>query len=335
MSRRTNPRKANSLTSHPFPNSKALLTAWAQLVRLPNVFTVIADVSAAFLLVAHGPFPIGRLALVLLAAVKLYWAGMILNDVFDVVHDKQERPSRPIPAGQISLSQAKTVGWFLLLSGIVAATLSGVVQSEQLPTTWLPALVATLLAVMIVVYDGPLKKTPLAPAAMGSCRVLSFLLGASPCIAFVSDELFIPRHVLHLALGFGIYIMGITTMARREAVGGRSLNLTPGFIVTLFGMAIIAFAPSMSGDAGNCRIDPQRHFPILIGLISLPVALRGLRVQNAPSPENIQNTIRAGILSIIPLASAVALLGAGRIAAIAVFALVIPAIVLAKWLRVT
>lgn len=328
-------RKASSLTPDPFPKSKASWIAWAQLVRLPNVFTVIADVSAAFLLVAHGPFPMGRLALVLLAAVKLYWAGMVLNDVFDVRRDRQERPTRPIPAGDIPLSQAKTVGWFLLFSGIMAAGLSGVVQSEQFPTTWLPALVASLLAVMIVLYDGPLKKTPLAPAAMGSCRVLSFLLGASPCIALVAGESLVPKHVLHLALGFGIYIMGITTMARREAVGGRSLNLTTGFVVTLFGMAIIAFAPSMSGEAGNWRIDPQRHFPILIGLISLPVALRGLRVQTAPSPENIQNTIRAGILSIIPLASAVALLGAGRIAAIAVFALVIPAIVLAKRLRVT
>jgi len=299
------------------------------------MFTVLADVSAAFLLVAHGPYPISRFACVLVAGVLLYWAGMVLNDVFDVDRDREERPTRPIPAGHISLGQAKIAGWGLLFVGVLVAAAAGFLPNETFPTTWLPAIIGTLLAVLIVVYDGPAKKTPLAPTAMGACRVLSFLLGASPCIVFAAGQPVFPNHVLHIAMGFGIYIMGITTMARREAVGGRTLNLTTGFIVMLFGMAIIAFAPSLSGDVGNWKIDPQRDYPLLVGLISLPVALRGLRVQTSPSPENIQNTIRAGILSIIPLASAVALLGAGRVAAIAVFALVVPAIVLAKRLRVT
>lgn len=295
----------------------------------------MADVGAAFLLVAHGPFPIGRFALVLLAGMKLYWAGMILNDVFDVESDTRERPTRPIPAGDIPLAQAKLVGWFLLFSGIMAATVSGFLPSDQFEVTWLPGLVAMVLAVMVVLYDGPLKKTPLAPAAMGSCRVLSFLLGASPCIAFVVGESLFPKHVLFLAIGFGVYITGITTMARREAVGGRSVNLLTGFIVTLVGMGIIAFGPSLSGEPAAWRIDPQRDYPLLVGLISLPVALRALRIQASPTPANIQNAIRTGILSIIPLAAAVALLGAGRVWAIAVFALVVPAIVLAKRLRVT
>ncbi|QDT09103.1 prenyltransferase [Planctomycetes bacterium K23_9] len=308
-------------------------------MRLPNLFTVLADVSAAFLLVAHGPFPLGRFACVLIAGVLLYWAGMVLNDVFDVERDRQERPTRPIPAGDISISQATIAGWTLLIAGIVLAAASGLISSSQFAVTWLPGLVALVLAVMIVLYDGPLKKTPLAPAAMGSCRVLSFLLGASPCIAMVAGEALFPQHVMAIALGFGVYIMGITTMARREAVGETGawagLNITTGFVVMLVGMGIIAFGPSVSGDQVNWRMDPHNAYPILVGLISLPVALRALKIQTAPTPKNIQNAIRAGILSIIPLASAVALLGAGRIAAICVFALVVPAIILAKRLRVT
>ncbi|MGB7348071.1 MAG: UbiA family prenyltransferase [Pirellulaceae bacterium] len=311
------------------------LAAWSQLVRLPNVFTVVADVGAAFLLVAHGPFPIGRFICVLMAGVLLYWAGMILNDVFDVDRDQEERPTRPIPAGDITLGHAKSAGWGLLIGGVLLAAVSGFLPSAQFDATWLPGLVALVLAVMVVLYDGPLKKTPLAPAAMGSCRVLSFLLGASPSIAFVVGESLFPKHVLFLAIGFGVYIMGITTMARREAVGGSSVNLLTGFIVTLVGMGIIAFGPSLSGDQAAWRIDPRRDYPLLVGLISLPVALRALRIQTSPTPANIQNAIRTGILSIIPLASAVALLGAGRVWAIAVFALVAPAIVLAKRLRVT
>ena len=89
---------------------------WAQLVRLPNVFTVLADVSAAFLLVHHGPAPIIRFILVALAGVALYWAGMILNDVFDVDQDRVQRPQRPIPAGLISLGASQN-RWLATLDG--------------------------------------------------------------------------------------------------------------------------------------------------------------------------------------------------------------------------
>ena len=40
------------------------------------------------------------------AAVALYWAGMILNDVFDIEQDRMQRPSRPLPAGDISMQSA-------------------------------------------------------------------------------------------------------------------------------------------------------------------------------------------------------------------------------------
>ena len=101
------------------------VVAWAQLVRLPNVFTVIADVGAAFLLVAGGPYPINRLVLILLSGVTLYWAGMILNDVFDIDRDRQERPSRPLAAGNISLAAAKRAGWILWLLGVAIGFVCG------------------------------------------------------------------------------------------------------------------------------------------------------------------------------------------------------------------
>ena len=109
--------------------------AWAQLVRLPNVFTVLADVSAAFLLVSQGPYPVGRFVLVVLAGVALYWAGMVLNDVFDIDRDRQERPARPIPAGQIPLGQAKAAGWGLLC---LALFWPRAVDTCLLKTPWRP-----------------------------------------------------------------------------------------------------------------------------------------------------------------------------------------------------
>ena len=309
--------------------------AWAQLVRLPNVFTVLADVSAAFLLVAHGPQPLARFICVVLAGVALYWAGMILNDVFDFEKDLQERPSRPIPAGLIPLGQAKKAGWMLLVSGVAIAGLSGYLPAAEVPSTWLPAAVALALAVTIVAYDGPLKSTPLAPVAMGACRVLSFLLGAAPCIAVAAGEPLFPKYVFGIALGFGVYVMGITTMARHEATGGPSPNLSTGLMVTMIGAAILAFAPQLARDPMPWHVSPKGVFPIMIGLIALPVVLRGLRATGDPTPVKIQTTIRVGIFTIIPLAASFAFLGAGPVWGVAVFMLTLPSIILSLRFRVT
>ena len=52
----------------------------------------LADVGAAFLLVHQGPTPASRFILITIAGIALYWAGMILNDVFDVEQDREQRP---------------------------------------------------------------------------------------------------------------------------------------------------------------------------------------------------------------------------------------------------
>jgi 4-hydroxybenzoate polyprenyltransferase len=308
--------------------------AWAQLVRIPNVFTVVADVTAAFLLVSHGPEPLLQLVTVVLAGVSLYWAGMILNDVFDVDRDRELRPTRPIPSGLIQLRHAQTAGWALLIIGIGLAGLSGYVPSE-IGGTWLPAAVALLLAIAIVAYDGPLKETPLAPAAMGSCRVLSFLLGASPCFVVTADGLVFPTYVVCIAAGFGIYVMGITTMARHEATGGRSPNLAAGLVLMIVGTAALAFAPQMADNRVGWHVSPTQIFPIMIGMIAFPVVVRGAAAIRDPTPTKIQTTIRVGILTIIPLAASFAMLGAGPTWGLAVFMLAIPAVILAIKFRVT
>lgn len=315
-------------------SSTSALGQWAQLVRLPNVFTVLADVGAAFLLVAAGPEPIARFALVLAAGVSLYWGGMILNDLFDIEKDRQERADRPLASGRISPASAKMAGWGCLAIGIALATASGLVPSAQSPVTWLPCGISVALAIMIYLYDGPLKTTLLAPAAMGGCRVLSFLLGASPVVT-PDNTGFIPTYLICIAVGFGLYIMGITTIGRREAIGGRTPNLVTGLLVTIMGAAVLAIAPQFAEQPMGWRVSLGRGFPILIGLIVLPVILRGLRLLGDPAPANIQAMMRVSVLTIIPLAAAFAFLGAGQMWGLAVFALVIPAMLLSVRLRVT
>lgn len=331
------PIESDVLTSSADPAAAApsRLHAWAQLVRLPNVFTVVADVSAAFLLVAGGPQPLGRWLSVLAGAIALYWAGMILNDVFDLDEDRQQRPKRPIAAGLIPLSQAKVAGWTLLLLGVVMAGISGYLPAGELPSTWLPAAVAVALAAMVVAYDGPLKSTHVAPAAMGACRFLSFLLGAAPCLLLGEDGTLIPKYLLGTAFGFGVYIMGVTTMARHEATGGNAHSLRIGIIVTALGAACLAFAPQLAEGPMGWHVSTERIFPLMIGMIAFPVIMRAIRAARNPTPALIQTTIRVGVLTLIPLAACFAMLGAGPVWGLAIFALVVPSIILAVRFRVT
>lgn len=266
---------------------------------------------------------------------SLYWAGMILNDVFDVDEDRIHRPKRPIAAGAISLSTAKSAGWALLVLGVMIAAVSGYVPGDGVEATWLPAVIAVALAVMIVAYDGPLKATHAAPAAMGACRALSFLLGAAPCLLLTADGPLIPKYLLGIAFGFGVYIMGVTTMASHEATGGATHHLGIGIIVTTLGELCLAFAPQLAGGPMGWHISAGRVFPLMIGMIAFPVIMRAIRAARAPTPTNVQTTIRVGVLTIIPLAACFAMLGAGPTWGLAVFALVVPSIILATRFRVT
>jgi len=321
---------------------------WAQLVRLPTVFTVIAQVVAAFL-VAAGTAEVAiesslRLGLILLAAIAVYWAGMILNDVWDFQEDLRDRPKRPLPSGQIGLSQARTVAWSLLAVSIVMAGISGVVATADRPVTLAPVIIASVLSVCVVMYNGPLKSTPVAPIAMGVCRMLCFLLGASPLVVIGAAEFMQPQtwfadHVVTIAVGFGVYITGITTVSRLEAGDqpgdGRSWDLNVGMLVTLFGAAAIALAPRVAPAGTPWVFVPNAQFILLIGLITFPLVIRAFRVSADPRPELIQNLVRMGVLNVIPYSAALTLLVAGSGWALAIFSLAIMAMVSAVRLRVT
>lgn len=311
------------------------LRDWCQLIRLPNVCTVLADTSAAYLLVAHDVHPLPRFLLILLAVVALYWGGMILNDVWDLEVDRRESSSRPLPAGRIDVALASRVGWSFLVAGIMIAGIAGTVPLPGAVTNLVPAGVAFMLVITIVLYNGPIKRTPVAPLAMGACRFLSFVLGATAALPTVGRLPYLPDHVLAIAAGFGIYIMGVTISARGEATAQRKLPLVIGLLVMIAGLVIISFAPRLAPAGVQFMLDPQRGYPLLIGLIALTILHRAARAISDPNPHTVQMSVKHAILSLIPLSAGVAFLGAGPIAAMGVLALVVPAMTLGSFLRVT
>src|SRR5947207_10574783 len=144
----------------PYTRMRSTLTAYLQLIRLPNVVTAAADSLAGWLLVSGSTAEPGRWLPLVAASTVLYASGTALNDVFDLEVDRAERPGRPLPSGRVSTRAAAWLGGLGLVVGPALALAGGSTVS---------AIVAAILAGCILGYDAGLKHTPLGPGVMGAC----------------------------------------------------------------------------------------------------------------------------------------------------------------------
>ncbi|MDQ4060463.1 MAG: UbiA family prenyltransferase, partial [Pseudomonadota bacterium] len=123
-----------------------------RLGRVSNLPTVWTNVAAATA-IAGGDLLSGRSASVFAATTLFYLGGMYLNDAFDRSIDARERPTRPIPSGQISAPAVFGAGLAMLALGTVLIGLSGVAA----------AVAGLVLAGTILLYDYHHKGNPLSP----------------------------------------------------------------------------------------------------------------------------------------------------------------------------
>lgn len=178
-----------------------MIKAYLDLCRVSNLPTVWTNVLAASLLTIGRFDPASTLVLAL-ALSGFYLAGMSLNDICDLAHDRERRPTRPIPSGRVSLRGA----WGLTLTLFAGGLLLLGVAPE-------PSGVAAglLLLAAIVAYDLRHKDTPWSALIMAACRFLVFVVVA---LALTGE---VPRLVL-LAGGVQfIYVVGISLVARHES----------------------------------------------------------------------------------------------------------------------
>ena len=298
--------------------------AYLRLLRLPTVFTALADIFLGFLLTHptlttdEGPNPLPSFLLLCAASAGLYLSGMVFNDYFDRLIDAEERPNRPIPSGAISPVAALRLGGVLMLIGLVAAGFVG------MPSL----LVAVALCALVLGYDGGLKKTLLGPLVMGSCRVGNVLLGAS-AVTVIADV--VQRPQLPIALGLGVYIVGVTLFARQEATTSRRSGLLMATVVINGG--IVGLAAYVNAAA------PETHR--LSALMVLAMILftldRRLAVAIAqPSPQVVQLAIKVLLLSLVMLDATLIVAFNGSVeSAMLTAALLIPAFGLSRVIAMT
>ncbi len=290
--------------------------AYAQLVRLPNLPSALADIClgalAANALPSHGLSFLCLLA----ASACLYSAGMAWNDYFDREQDRRERPDRPLPSGRIAEKQAIRVALGLSVAGVLFT----------LPAGRSSLSIALGLVGAILAYDVWLKRTWAGPVAMGSCRVLNVLLGVSACGSLLGAR------GVYLGLIVGIYIAGVTWFARAEAKASNPAALRGAAAVMLASLMLALPLPVFLPEGQTSSL----LFPyLLVGLVFL-VGAPMLRAVAEPTPSRVQGAVKRALMALILLDSVLASAVAGS-AGLLVLLLLLPSVYLnrQRWMYAT
>lgn len=209
------------------PRRRSRWRAYLLLARVSNLPTVWSNVLAASVVAAAGaPADAFTVAGVVVAVSLFYTGGMLLNDAFDAPIDRQARPERPIPRGDVSRSQTFAAGGICLVIGALL----------------LPAGLARWLGVglglAILVYDVSHKQNPVAPIVMGACRAFVYAIAGAAIASSVAAP------VLAGAVAMWVYVVALTVVAKLAGPNARWLvPLLIAGISMLDAIVIVVAAP--------------------------------------------------------------------------------------------
>ncbi|MFE6281939.1 SCO3242 family prenyltransferase [Streptomyces sp. NPDC057877] len=285
--------------------------AWAELLRLPALFTVPGDALAGA--AATTSRPTSRTLLAIGSSLCLYSAGMALNDWADREEDAAERPHRPLPSGRVRPAAALTAACALTGAGLALAARAG-----------RPALtVAAPLAATVWAYDLALKHTPAGPFAMATARGLDLLLGAAATTGRTRDAL--PSAAL-----LGTHTLAVTAVSRRETQGGSTLAPLAALAATTAVTRLLTLGsprpPAGRRNAATSDLPGTTSPPgtLRTGLGALYAATAARPYAHAvlnPSPPLTQRAVSGGIRATIPLQAALAARSGAPVTALCVAAL--------------
>lgn len=202
-------------------------------LRAPLAATAIANLLVGIALAQRGdqltPQTLVGIGVLCLATLCLYWAGMGLNDLFDLERDRELYPQRPLPSGRLPLGLARAVAWGLLASGILAGGLGAWLATGS-PLRGLFG--ATAVACCILAYDAGLKRWRIPGAlAMGACRFSNALFGAYALGWWLPTEGWLQATPLYALILWG-YVSALTFLSTYEEERAGPLAMTGGFLFT-------------------------------------------------------------------------------------------------------
>lgn len=223
------------------------MRAIAELLRIALLPSAISNVLMAWWVTQLTWQTWAMLVVAMSVAAMFYCGGMALNDWHDRDQDRITKKQRPIVRGELSPRSALKIATTLLFGGCLTTVASVFLFSTPAHPFWpWPIFAASALVFAIWLYDGPAKRTSVAPWVMGSCRAGNVLLAA--CMAWVLcnttqidpspifwSSMFVPYRfaaIIWIAFSLGLYISGITWFARGEDKDGIGVAQWLGFFVT-------------------------------------------------------------------------------------------------------
>lgn len=291
------------------------LKEYLLLIRLPNVFTTPSNIlTGYFAAVTVAEADSVHLIALMVSSGLLYVGGIVLNDYFDVEIDKRERPSRPLPSGNISKRHALAIAMVaLLIANTIALALGPLSLAVSLALTF-----------AIIAYDYRLKHGLSGPFAMGGARFLNVIFGASPVLLYANNHSYAIVGVA--AASLFLYIVAITILSKKEA-GNERPNSTIAFLM-VFGVI------SSVAALGLLLLHLQWAFLLNLSIFAavMIVTFKQHLTKELPS---VQKAVRNMVISIIILDSVFVTGTAGLPYGLATLLLIAPAVLLAKKLYVT
>jgi 4-hydroxybenzoate polyprenyltransferase len=316
--------------------SRARILAFAQLLRIPNVFTAFADIAlGACVAAAVLPSAAALVAAYVLLALSsgcLYLAGMVWNDVFDFAEDKQARGFRPLPSGRVRIRTAVILGVLLFTLGLILAGSAGILARSEWNHE--PLVYALGIVAAVMIYDGGAKRTPAGPVAMAGCRFLNVLFGLS----LIPDSALATEYRIHLAGVVGFYIVGVTWFARTEEGRSRPRELVLAATVIALSLVLALLLRAKL----HAATDSAKHlaslgtvaFPYLLVAFSFLIGLPVARAISDPSPRSVQAAVKRCVLGLVALDAVLATMFIG-LPGLLVLLLLPPALLVGKWVYST
>lgn len=288
----------------------AYLFQIALLIRLPNSFTVISNVLAAYLIGVEVQIEWPTMGLLLASSLCFYHGGIVLNDYVDLREDRRNKVKRPLPLGLIAKPFALVLAIYLLFFGLLLLiSFDGKTQ-----------LMGFAVMVCVLAYNFSSRTGLFGCVLMGLCRGLNWL--------FILTAVGAKEEFFHYAVLIGLYVMSLTFLSRDEHYASRRWLVGLSMASLLLASMFFLFHLDVSSDFYVVKM-----LVFLTGLTFLLVNYFAL-YQNYCSAQ-ISKTIKFMILGMIPLDACLLFVAGYPLAAIGVFALLIPGKLLAKKMYVT
>jgi len=282
----------------------------ARLVRIPNSFTVVANVLAAYIVGASATVDISALVTLVSISLCFYHAGIVHNDCVDIDEDIRTQPQRPLACGAIPLSFAWMLACYLFIFGLLL-TLSFDKQT---------IFVAITLVVCILAYNFSSRIGMLGCVMMGFCRGLNWLM----VLAAVGAA----KEHAQFAYITGTYVVALTLLSRDANYAQKRWLLVLCIAALLSGSAIFLwFLPVDTKSYG---------IKVAIFLTGLTfVFCRISFLYRHYTVKNIRATVALLILGMIPLDACLVFIAGYPFWSVLVLLLLIPGKLLTKKLYLT